>query len=55
MMYQAPPEEDGHDHLFVSVCCGATEHEYIDSMCAQCKEMVSFECDCGRERSETDD
>ena len=54
MTFEAPLKEDGHDHEFVSLCCGATEHEYVDSMCGQCHEMVTFECSCGRERSETD-
>lgn len=48
-------EEDGHDHEFVSVCCGVPEHPEIPSMCGNCHELIIFECSCGRERSETDD
>ncbi len=47
-------EEDGHEHEFVSVCCGKGDF-IIEGVCRQCKEFTTFECSCGRERSETDD
>lgn len=48
-------DDDGHDHEWLSVCCGAREHSEVPDMCGHCKEMVTFKCNCGRERSETDD
>ena len=48
-------DDDGHDHEFVSVCCGKPELDMIAGVCQRCKEFTTFECSCGRERSETDD
>jgi len=32
---------------FVSLCCGAERHEYVDTICAQCLDHTGFECiDC---------
>ena len=32
---------------FVSQCCGAGKHEYVDTICAQCNDHTGFECiDC---------
>ena len=32
---------------FVSQCCGAGRHEYVDTICAQCNDHTGFECiDC---------
>ena len=32
---------------FVSQCCGAGRHEYVESICGQCLDHTGFECiDC---------
>ena len=32
---------------FVSQCCGAGRHEYVESICGQCNDHTGFECiDC---------
>ena len=33
-----------HECEFVSVCCGATEHHRIDSICSDCYDQTTFEC-----------
>tara|TARA_R110002020_G_scaffold452642_2_gene667093 strand:+ start:129 stop:521 length:393 start_codon:yes stop_codon:yes gene_type:complete len=40
----------GHEECeeFVSLCCGAGKHEYVESICNQCLDHTGFECvDCG--------
>ena len=33
---------------FVSLCCGAGRHEYVDTICVQCLDHTGFEClECG--------
>ena len=34
---------------FVSLCCGAGSHEYVETICARCHDYAGFECiDCGK-------
>ena len=34
---------------FVSQCCGANRHEYVETICAQCLDHTGFECiDCNK-------
>ena len=33
---------------FISQCCGAERHEYVDTICTQCSDHTGFECiECG--------
>jgi len=40
--------EDEHTcRDFVSQCCGAGRHEYVESICGECLDHTGFECiDC---------
>ena len=33
-----------HDCEFVSMCCGASKHEYVETICASCNDHTGFEC-----------
>lgn len=42
-----PQRGMGHEHNFLSVCCGADANEYVENICAACREFTGFECECG--------
>jgi len=44
MTTQIAVEDSGHECEWVSACCGADEHEYIEHMCVQCHELAPFIC-----------
>ena len=34
-----------HDCEMLSICCGASPNEFLDTFCNACNEWAEFECD----------
>ena len=38
---------------FVSQCCGASKHEYVETICWRCRDHSGFECEeCGKQEED---
>lgn len=47
-------KEEGCDDFYLSGCCGAGEHEYVENFCGACGEFASWECSVCEQEKELD-